>query len=310
MASLLLLCFSLFLTLSTSTASAAVNATIDNQSPLSLLTFTPPPQTHVQKPPQQLQLNTIIDSIVGAGDFNNWASMIAEVDPSIFPLTATLFIPDDAAFVTKTPPPSYPPPSTTAVNFADPLLFTYHILPRRYSYSELRRFPTGYRLPTLLPDNTLLITDNSAGNFTINGVAVTRPNLFQNAIVSVHGIGNILDHTQFGKTVPSPEKSPEMVNTPLPLLEVSTSAVNTVNIIKNICLVALLCLAFLGFLGVDLDIILVQALSACVLFAATVSRGFYIYMQDEFRFFLYFCLLCIVALISLLQSFHNWGFWP
>ncbi|KMT10675.1 hypothetical protein BVRB_5g117890 [Beta vulgaris subsp. vulgaris] len=310
MASLLLLCFSLFLTLSTSTstASAAVNATIDNQSPLSLLTLTPapPPQTHVQKPPQQLQLNTIIDSIVGASDFNNWASMIAEVDPSIFPLTATLFIPDDAAFVTKNPPP-YPPPSTTAVNFADPLLFTYHIIPRRYSYSELRRFPTGYRLPTLLPDNTLLITDNSAGNFTINGVLVTQPNLFQNAVVSVHGVGNILDHTQFGKTVPSPEKSPETVNTPLPLLEVSTSAVN---MIKNICLLALLCMSFLGFLGIDLDIILVQALSACCLCAATVSRGFYLYMQDEFRFFLWWCLLCIVALISLLQSFDNWGFWP
>ncbi|KAL2935713.1 hypothetical protein RDABS01_018831 [Bienertia sinuspersici] len=164
-------------------------------TPTSAITTTSNPAIKTaQQSPQQLQFNTIIDSIVGAGDFSNWANLLSQADPSIFPLSATLFIPDNTAFRNG----NLSSPSSSTVNFLDPLLFPYHIIPRRFSFFDLRQFPIGARLPTLLPGNTLLITNNSAEDFTINGAKITHSDLFQNAVVSAHGISDVLDYTLFG----------------------------------------------------------------------------------------------------------------
>ncbi|KAL2935739.1 hypothetical protein RDABS01_018857 [Bienertia sinuspersici] len=206
----------LILILSTTTTSA-IKTTIKYQ-----FYHSPPPP-----PPQQHQLNSIIDAIIGAGDFNNWANLLGKADPSIIPLTVTFFIPDDDAFT---------PTNNTDSSFPslDPRLFTYHIIPRRFSFSDLRQFPTGARLPTLLPENTLLITNNSATNFTINGASITHPDLFQNAVVSVHGIGSVLDYTLFGKdyytnnnissSSPETESSPSSSSTTTMALNPSSSS--------------------------------------------------------------------------------------
>uniref|UniRef100_A0A803L8A3 FAS1 domain-containing protein n=1 Tax=Chenopodium quinoa TaxID=63459 RepID=A0A803L8A3_CHEQI len=156
-----------------------------------------PPPAQVQETPQQLQFNSIIDSIVGAGDFSNWANLLSQADPSIFPLTATLFVPEDGAFLAGN--------STSPATSFDPLLFSYHIVPRRFTFTELRQFPNGARLPTLLLGKTLLVTNNSAGNFSVNGALLTHPDLFQSSVISVHGIGTVLDYNTSGDDFSSPE---------------------------------------------------------------------------------------------------------
>ncbi|XP_021734111.1 FAS1 domain-containing protein SELMODRAFT_448915-like [Chenopodium quinoa] len=163
----------------------------------SLSVIARPPPAQVQETPQQLQFNSIIDSIVGAGDFSNWAKLLSQADPSIFPLTATLFIPEDGAFLAGN--------STSPASSFNPLLFYYHIVPRRFTFTELRQFPNGARLPTLLPGKTILITNNSAGNFSVNGALLTHPDLFQSSVVSVHGIGTVLDYNTSGDDFSSPE---------------------------------------------------------------------------------------------------------
>ncbi|XP_010679262.2 FAS1 domain-containing protein SELMODRAFT_448915 [Beta vulgaris subsp. vulgaris] len=210
--SLLLLTFSTTTTLSLLSPSPS-----SSPSSNSLFSLLPqPPPTHPQDSPQQLQFNSIIDSIVGAGDFSNWANLLSQTDPSTFPIAATFFIPDDEAFLAGNSPPSPESP----VNFIDPLLFPYHIIPRRFSFSELRQFPSGARLPTLLPGKTLLITNNSAGNFSINGAFLSHPDLFLSAIVSVHGIASVLQYNLFGSdNSSSPENSPEI--SPLPEFSLS-----------------------------------------------------------------------------------------
>ncbi|XP_057541655.1 fasciclin-like arabinogalactan protein 21 [Amaranthus tricolor] len=180
------------------------------------------PTAYTTTPPQNTQFDAIIDAIVGAGDFSNWANLLSQTDTSLFPLSATLLIPDNDAFVSDASPPS----TSFSLNFVDPLLFTYHIIPRRFTFSELLLFPIGARLPTLLPENTLLITNNSVTNFTINGALISRPDLFHSSIMSVHGVSRVLDYTQFGKVVLSPESSPvsQNPNPDLNFLEVEKNA--------------------------------------------------------------------------------------
>ncbi|KAK9669629.1 hypothetical protein RND81_13G145100 [Saponaria officinalis] len=150
------------------------------------------------------QINTIINAMITAGDFSNWAKLLSTVNISTVPLSATVFIP---LSVTG----NHPFPTNTNLV----------LLPRRLSFSQLQLFPTGARLPTIIPGATLLITNNSAVNFTINGGAkVTKPDLFQNAVVCIHGVDGFLDHhgsppppeAALGVSVPASRRKPPSVN--------------------------------------------------------------------------------------------------
>ncbi|KAL9239649.1 hypothetical protein vseg_013952 [Gypsophila vaccaria] len=192
--------FLLFLLLATVNATTETNtAAIPPTLPPSLPPPPPPPPPPPQDPLQEAHFNTIIDAILNAGDFSNWANLISGLDPSSFPISATIFVPDDDSFLR--PPPAS---STVLLSFIDPLLFPYHIVPRRFVFSELLLFPSGARLPTLLAGKTLVVTNNSAFNFTVDGALVTRPDLYQNGAVAVHGVGGVLDYTLFGSDGGSP----------------------------------------------------------------------------------------------------------
>ncbi|XP_074271754.1 fasciclin-like arabinogalactan protein 21 [Silene latifolia] len=150
-----------------------------------------PNPVSLENPIPESHFNTILDAILSAGNFRNWANLLAELNPSTIPFSATIFVPDDAAFLAASS-------STAGLTFIDPLLFPYHIIPHRFSFSELVVFPTGARLPTLLASNTLLITNNSAVNFTVNNAKIVQPDLYLNGAVSVHGVGGVLEYTRFG----------------------------------------------------------------------------------------------------------------
>ncbi|OWM63724.1 hypothetical protein CDL15_Pgr005986 [Punica granatum] len=152
------------------------------------------------------QLHNIIDALIGSGDFGNWGKILSTTDPSMFPLSATLFVPSDSGFSSfsadclssscssqASDPDPDPDPSVISI---DPLRFSYHIVPQRLSFSDLMLFPINSRLPTLLLDKSILITNNSRSNFTLNYRSrLTQPDLFSNPTVTVHGIGDALDYT-------------------------------------------------------------------------------------------------------------------
>ncbi|KAJ8439490.1 hypothetical protein Cgig2_007007 [Carnegiea gigantea] len=160
-----------FFNLTTAVASATTTAT----SSAAMSVFQDQPRK---------QMGNILDAVVGAGDFGNWASILSSADPSILPVTATLFIPSESA--------------VSAAHLSPFLLFPYHILPQRFSFSDLRNYPINTRLPTLLPGFSLRITNNSRSNFSIDGVPVTHPDLYQNAAVSAHGVAAPFDYTLYG----------------------------------------------------------------------------------------------------------------
>ncbi|KAJ4958585.1 hypothetical protein NE237_025696 [Protea cynaroides] len=135
------------------------------------------------------QLHNIIETLIGGSDFRNWGGVLSASDPSTFPITATLFIPSDSAIDRI---------STSLAYHFDPSIIFYHIVPQELIFSDLRKFPIGSRLPTLLSDNSILVTNNANSNFTIDDCLITHPDLIINGAFSVHGIGSVLNCTIYG----------------------------------------------------------------------------------------------------------------
>ena len=149
----------------------------------------------------QEQIYNIIDAILGTGDFKNWANALGMADSTTFPISATFFIPSDNSLS----------PTTTS---ADPDIFPYHIVPQRLSFADLQQFKTFSRLPTLLFDKSILITNNSASNFTLDGSRLTHPDIYTNAAITVHCIDNLLDHSVYGTESGKNSSKPDAVGPP------------------------------------------------------------------------------------------------
>ncbi|KAL4561617.1 hypothetical protein LXL04_033787 [Taraxacum kok-saghyz] len=179
----------------------------------------PPPPISIQSPPpppsrpeymQQQQLKNIIDALIGAGDFAAWANILfnpklnssipTSTTAALIPTTATMFVPgnDALSHLSAT--------ATGAYNF-DPFIIPYHILPQRLTFSELQLYKTQTRLPTLLTSRTIIITNNTPSNFTIDDSLIMQPDIYQNPAVCVHGIATILDYKTYGVAPPAPPNS-------------------------------------------------------------------------------------------------------
>ncbi|OAY54337.1 receptor-like protein 51 [Manihot esculenta] len=150
------------------------------------------------------QLNNIIDALIGAGDFNRWANILSVADPSSLPLSATLFVPADDSRS----------PISTAITF-DPLIFPYHIVPQRLCFAELRQMKLYTRLPTLLLSKSILITNNSISNYTLDDSLLSHPDLFTTGTFAVHGMGTLLDYNVYGDAKPKAPQ-PEVLSRPPP----------------------------------------------------------------------------------------------
>ena len=149
---------------------------------------TPKPISAPPSPPTH-QMNNILDALIGAGDFNAWVSILSSANGTILPVSATLFVPRDAAV-------DRPPP--------DPLLLPYHVVPQRLPFSQLLLLPRRARLPTLLAAKTISVTDNSPANFSLDHTPLTHPDLFTSPSLAVHGVQSFLDYSLFGDGLPPP----------------------------------------------------------------------------------------------------------
>ncbi|KAL9366206.1 hypothetical protein Peur_037405 [Populus x canadensis] len=183
----------------TPTNSSIFTATFSSLPPTPPSTFTP--QQDDLKFVFQEQIYNIIDAILGTGDFKNWANALSMADSTTFPISATFFIPSDNSLS----------PITTS---ADPDIFPYHIVPQRLSFADLQQFKTFSRLPTLLFDKSILITNNSASHFTLDGSRLTHPDIYTNAAITVHGIDNLLDHSVYGTESGKNSSKPDAVGPP------------------------------------------------------------------------------------------------
>ncbi|KAI3877772.1 hypothetical protein MKX03_019212 [Papaver bracteatum] len=102
------------------------------------------------------QFEKIIEALMFTQDYSNWAEV----------LTATFLIPSDNPFY-------------SSCQSSSPTI-GYHIIPQQLSFSVLQTFPIGSRIPTLLPEKSILVTNNSKSNYTIDEIQITYPDLYMN----------------------------------------------------------------------------------------------------------------------------------
>ncbi|KAA8536512.1 hypothetical protein F0562_028991 [Nyssa sinensis] len=84
----------------------------------------------------------------------------------------------------------------------------FHVVPRRFSLSDLRTLPPGSSLHTLVPLHDISIERLPSLGFdiiTANGINVVVPGLFYGRDIAVHGLGGILSfRSQIGQRQDSP----------------------------------------------------------------------------------------------------------
>ncbi|XP_057836050.2 FAS1 domain-containing protein SELMODRAFT_448915 [Cryptomeria japonica] len=157
------------------------------------------------------QIHNMVEAMIAAGDFSEWGNVMYAMNPDNLPMTATFLVPTDDALDAF---------SLTSDLTASAVL--YHTLPRRFSFLDLQRFHVGTRLPTLLPNATILLTRNDASNFTLDDARITHPDIYVDATCAVHGVASVLNFKRYAtqrlrpvKTTVSSTPSIEAL-TPLP----------------------------------------------------------------------------------------------
>ncbi|KAG6392131.1 hypothetical protein SASPL_146341 [Salvia splendens] len=138
---------------------------------------------------QDSHLKNILDALVGTGDYGGWASLLSSANPSSLPITATLFVPSNAAISGLL---------ASSPARLDPLLVPYHIVPQRLTFSDLQDLPNRTRLPTLLPSNFIVVTDASPARLAVDGSEITQGDIFLNPAFAVHGVDRVLNYSVFG----------------------------------------------------------------------------------------------------------------
>ncbi|GMY38123.1 fas1 domain-containing protein [Fagus crenata] len=134
------------------------------------------------------------------------------INPLTLPLSATLFIPQGDR-------------NGESLNMGmdmgmDPFILPYHIIPQRLTFSDLQLLNTNTRLPTLLTAKTILITNTSTSNFTLDDSPITQPDVYTTNAVTVHGIATLLDYNIYGDedslnvALPIPPPPPQLQDIP------------------------------------------------------------------------------------------------
>ncbi|PON95381.1 FAS1 domain containing protein [Trema orientale] len=95
--------------------------------------------------------------------------------------TATVFAPADDAFRKSGQPPL--------------LLLRHHVSPQRLPFETLKTLPCGSRIPTMVPDHSLVVTASLAsdGYISINNVRVNEKAVFDDGSVVLYGIDDFID---------------------------------------------------------------------------------------------------------------------
>ncbi|XP_009781974.1 fasciclin-like arabinogalactan protein 19 [Nicotiana sylvestris] len=146
---------------------------------------TPDSRRHLLLTPSPSQspspLAVILNNL-GFQDLAN-ASLNANISTINFPLT--IFAPTDSSLLTC--------PSCSL-----PLLLQEHSVLGLYSFHFLRNLAFGTKIETLAPTRCLTITpsriNNSSRSVFVNGVEITKPDLYNNGFIIVHGIQGYIAH--------------------------------------------------------------------------------------------------------------------
>ncbi|KAK1296012.1 hypothetical protein QJS10_CPB15g00275 [Acorus calamus] len=153
--------------------------------------FPPPPSP---SPPPLLLILNILDALFGVGQYGRLPTTFLGINLTHLPPSATLFIPANHSLE-----------DLSRLAELDDSFLPYHVAPLSLSLISLRRIGLGQRIPTLLDNRSLLITDDSDSNFSIDGRRLVRPDVLSGGRLSMHVVEAVLDYAKYGK--PSEEEA-------------------------------------------------------------------------------------------------------
>ncbi|XP_010451112.1 PREDICTED: uncharacterized protein LOC104733210 [Camelina sativa] len=136
--------------------------------------------------PEQNQIATkIIDAMISSGSFEDWSGAFLNTNDEINGpvLTSTLFLP-------KT--------SVEGINATSPLVASYHIVPQWLDFSVISLMRPFSRIPTLLFGHSIVVTNNSASGFTLDGVLISEPDLFVSPSIVIHRMASPFNFSRYG----------------------------------------------------------------------------------------------------------------
>ncbi|KAG2241682.1 hypothetical protein Bca4012_015402 [Brassica carinata] len=128
----------------------------------------------------------IIDAMISGESFEDWSEAFLSTNDEINGgqvLTSTLFLP-------KT--------SVEGINSTSPLVAAYHIVPQLLHFYNISLMEHLSRIPTLLSGNSIVVTNNSASGFTLDGVLVSEPDLFVSPSIVIHRIASPFNFSRYG----------------------------------------------------------------------------------------------------------------
>ncbi|KAL3684634.1 hypothetical protein R1sor_002656 [Riccia sorocarpa] len=155
----------------------------------------PPESPSSQADPQVVNM---VEALRDAGQFGAVARLLDNLQmKNITPMT-TWFLPNDQAFLGANFP-------ANLTKFID-----YHVVRELLPYSRLSSLGVGTRLPTFLGLERIVVSSNSASNFSVDNAMVIVPDLYTDSTIAVHGINEVLDDAPFneGANVPPPAEAP------------------------------------------------------------------------------------------------------
>ncbi|AEE85704.1 hypothetical protein AtNW77_Chr4g0308141 [Arabidopsis thaliana] len=135
---------------------------------------------------EQNQIATkIIDAMVSSGSFEDWSGAFLNNNDELNGpvLTSTLFLP-------KT--------SVEGINATSPLVASYHIVPQWLDFSVISLMMPFSRIPTLLSGHSIVVTNNSASGFTLDGVLISEPDLFVSPTIVIHRMAFPFNFSRYG----------------------------------------------------------------------------------------------------------------
>ncbi|KAI3841101.1 hypothetical protein MKW92_004704 [Papaver armeniacum] len=116
--------------------------------------------------------------------FQHWAKALCRIPPSRFPANATFLVsPSD--------------PTSGNSRYSVGVTVSFHLIPQYLPFSVLKNLDVGSKIGTdyygeSIWKKSILVTNNSASNYTVEDVLITHPDLYLNAGLVVHGIESTL----------------------------------------------------------------------------------------------------------------------
>ncbi len=153
------------------------------------VTAAAPAPAGVVVPPQVVQTIVVYLQAAGLTEAATFLETAVTGNAVSLPSAATIFAPTNLALETS-------PPVTNSNQ-----LIAYHIALGRYTVPALTAFPVGKQIPTLLPNQHLLVTSNDPNNYMIDAQHVVLVDICSNitsATVSCYQVDGVFNATVSG----------------------------------------------------------------------------------------------------------------